>query len=241
MTFQSTLRFNQALGVIGEILLDGPSRAQPGVVEAGDATAADIVVGRAFTQDSATGKFQPGAGGGTWGGILAAPKAYASVGDGTNPLAPTLTIPEETVGEFVTMGYLVAYLENAFDIGDAVMYENTTGKLSALAAESTFTGVIAVTSGILTVSSASAGASLGVGSKITGTGVPLGTYITARISGTGGNGTYQTNIVTAVASFADGAGTNVAPTGSTLVPGNAQVVRYNNAAAGLAVISLTGA
>lgn len=241
MTFQASVRSAQALGVIGEILLDGPNRTQPGIVEAGDATAADIVVGRAFTQDPTSLKFQPGSGGGVWGGILCNPKAYASVGtQAGGPLAPTLVLPAETVGEFCTMGYLVASMANGFDVGDKVMYADATGILSSLPPIVTFTGVIAVTTGILTVSAASAGANLGVGTIITGTGVPGGTVITALGSGTGGDGTYQTNIVTAVSSFADGAAVNVAPAGSTEIE-NARVVRYANASAGLAVISLTGA
>lgn len=238
--FQSTVRFLQALGVVGEILLDGPYRAQPGTVDIGASSAANIVVGRAFTQSLSTGYFQPGNGGDVFGGILCAPKTYASAGDSTGTLAPTLTLVDGTQAEFCTMGYIVVSFGAAFNIGDGVTYDNTTGVLSPLAAKATFTGVIAVTTGVLTVSSASATASLGVGSQIIGTGVPLGTYITARLSGTGGNGTYQTNIVTAVSSFADGAGTNVAATGSTLIP-NAKVVRASNASAGLAVISLTGA
>jgi|SRR6478736_454690 len=239
MSFQSTLRFAQALGVIGEILLDGPNRTQPGIVEAGDATVDDIIVGRAFTQDPATGKFQPGAGGGVWGGILASPKSYASVGDGSNTLAPTLRLPPETVAQFMTMGFIVAYLESAFDIGDLIAYDNDDGKLYPLSPVATFTGVIAVTTGILTVSGASADAHLGVGTIIKGTGVPGGTTITALGTGTGGNGTYQTNIVTAVASTAMTAANN-APAGQTLIK-NAEVVRVGNDAANIGVISLTGA
>lgn len=238
MTLQSTVALNQGFGVVGEILFDGPTRAQPGVTKVGSATAADLVVGRAFTIDPADGLFQPG-GLFVFGGILANPKGLASIGTvAGGPLAPTLVIAAGTIGEFVTMGELCVTLANAAPIGAGVVYANTTGILSALA-DSTFTGVIAVTTGVLTVSAAAPGASIGPGSLITGTGVPAGTYVTAVLSGTGGNGTYQTNIVTAVASFADGKATSVAPSGSTLIP-NAKVKRYANAAAGLAVVSFTG-
>jgi hypothetical protein len=61
---------------------------------------------------------------------------------------------------------------------------------------------IAVTTGILTVGGTVAGALYQVGQLLTGTGVPANTYITGYISGTGGAGTYSTNITTAVASTA---------------------------------------
>ena len=49
MGFQSSVALNQGFGVVGEIVFEGPTRAQPGVVKG---TAANIVVGRAFTIDS---------------------------------------------------------------------------------------------------------------------------------------------------------------------------------------------
>lgn len=64
-----------------------------------------------------------------------------------------------------------------------------------------FTGVIAVTTGILTASSVTG--TIAPGQNLTGTGVPAGTTITSQLSGTtGGAGTYQTSITTAVASTA---------------------------------------
>jgi hypothetical protein len=70
--------------------------------------------------------------------------------------------------------------------------------------QGTFTGAIAASTGVLTVSgfSATNGGALGVRTYLTGTGVPDGTFITSKISGTGGNGTYSTNITTSVASTA---------------------------------------
>jgi len=235
MTLQSTVALNQGFGVVGESVFEGPRRATPGTIS--HATAADIVVGRAFTITASDGTYRPG-GTGVFGGILSNPKGLASVGTSAGgPLAPTLVVPTGTIGEFAKMDQLLVAMSNAAGIGDGVYFDNTTGVLSALA-PSTFTGVIAVTTGILTVSSANAAASIGPGSKVTGTGVPAGTYVTAVLTGTGGDGTYQTNIVTAVASFTDGVATSVAPSGKTLIE-SAKVVRYANAAAGLTVISLT--
>lgn len=67
--------------------------------------------------------------------------------------------------------------------------------------DASFTGVIAVTTGILTASAVTG--TIAIGQTVTGAGVPAGTTITSQISGTpGGAGTYQTSIVTAVASTA---------------------------------------
>ena len=129
MALQSTVALNQGFGVVGEIQFEGPTRAQPGVTKVGTATAADIVVGRAFTIDAADGLFQPG-GTGVFGGILANPKGLASVGTSAGgPLAPTLTIPAGTVGEFLTMGEILVQLPAAAPIGGLIYFVNATGVL----------------------------------------------------------------------------------------------------------------
>ena len=237
MSFQASVALNQGFGVVGEVVFEGPLRATPGVLKG---TAANIVVGRAFTIDSADGQYSPG-GVGVYGGILSNPKALSSIGTSAGgPLAPTLTVPAGTIGEFATMGEIIVSAANAVALGDKAMFAQATGVVSALPPAITYSGVIAVTTGILTVSSASVGANIYVGMPVVGTGVPAGTIITALGTGTGGNGTYQTNITTAVSAFTDGVAANVAPAGSTVIEG-AKFVRYANAAAGLAVLALTGA
>lgn len=237
MSFQSTVALAQGFGVVGEIAFEGPLRAVSGVLKG---TAANIVVGRAFTIDPADGAYSPG-GTDTFGGILANPKGLQSLGTSAGgPLAPTLVVPAGTIGEFVTMGEITVGAANAVALGDKAMFAQATGIISALPPTITYTGEIAVTTGILTVSSASTGANIYVGMPVVGTGVPGGTFITALGTGTGGDGTYQTNIITAVASFTDGVADNVAPSGSTVIE-RAEFVRYANAAAGLAVLALTGA
>lgn len=125
---QSAVALNQGFGVVGEVVFEGPLRAQPGILKG---TAANIIVGRAFTIDAADGQFQPG-GTGVFGGILSDPKSLQSVGTlAGGPLAPTLTVPAGTVGQFVTMGEIVVYLDNAAAIGDGVFFTNATGVLSA--------------------------------------------------------------------------------------------------------------
>ncbi len=131
MALQSTVALNQGFGVVGEIQYEGPTRAQPGVTKVGTSTAggADIVVGRAFTIDAADGQFQPG-GTGVFGGILANPKGLASIGtSGGGPLAPTLTVPAGTVGEFLTMGEVLVSLPAAAAIGAGIYFVNATGIL----------------------------------------------------------------------------------------------------------------
>lgn len=71
----------------------------------------------------------------------------------------------------------------------------------ASTANATFTGVIAVTTGVLTASAVTG--TLKAGDVLSGSGVPEGTRIVAQISGTaGGAGTYSTSIIVAVASVA---------------------------------------
>lgn len=79
--------------------------------------------------------------------------------------------------------------------------ETTLISTKAIATTATGTGVIAVTTGILTISGSPTG-TWEVDMLVQGTGVPAGTYITALGTGTGGSGTYYTNITTAVASTA---------------------------------------
>lgn len=133
MGFQSTVNLNQAFGVVGEIYHDGPVRAQPGLISSGDAT--QNVVGRVFTTsaggDAALGGNVAtfGAGGsGAIQAVLIAPKNYASRGTTAGgTLAPTLTLANNEIGEFLTMGSIVVALPAAANIGDAVKYNTTTG------------------------------------------------------------------------------------------------------------------
>lgn len=234
MGFQSSVALNQGFGVPGEIVFEGPTRATPGVVKG---TAANIVVGRFFTIDSSDGQYQPG-GTGALGGILGNPKALQSIGTSAGgPLAPTLVVPAGTVGDFVTMGEIVVSLTNACAIDDKVVFSQSDGQLSALPSLVSVTGSISTTT--LTVTAVATGsAPLAVGQTISGANVVPGTIITALGTGTGGTGTYTVNVSQTAASGTITADSTAA-SGSTIIP-RARVVRYSNAAAGLAVISLTG-
>lgn len=253
MPFQTAVNIYNTAGVVGEIAYAGPTRATPyNLVSTPELN----YIGRAFTVVSGAnpnpvynvpsmstlgaplaGTAKVG-GTGVFAGILINPKEYVTYGTAAGgSLAPSLILPENAIGTCLTMGQIwVALAAGAANVGDFVVYDNTTGELAALANDSSFTGVIATNT--LTVSAfVAGGAPLRVGTKISGANVNPGTYITALGTGTGGDGTYTVNQTTASSSamFGDA----VAPTGKTLVP-NCVVSRFDVASSGgLAVIELT--
>lgn len=142
--FQQTVANNIGFGVVGELYLEGPLRAQPGVLNTTDPT--NNLVGRAFSvRDDATASFDTTAdpqpmemqagGTGVFGGILANPKVYASFGTvAGGTLASTLLLPNTTIAEFVqeTAGIIVQ-LPAACAVGDWLYYTNATGVLTTTA------------------------------------------------------------------------------------------------------------
>lgn len=235
--FQSTLRYDFTFGIPGEILKDGPTRSRPGFIQSSNA-ALNIIGATAFTQAPAGGAVQAGgAAGSIFAGILANPKVYPGYGTvAGGPLAPTLTLPNNVQGEFLEMGYMVVVLANAgVTIGDLLMFANATGVLSSLKPTTSFTAAQAL--GVLTVTAAAAGASLGVGSVVTQAGVILGTIVSLG-TGTGGNGTYNLN-TSATVTAGVATATNVAPAGSTLIARAVVDELPQPAANGLALVKLT--
>ena len=133
MPFQSTVRIDQTTGIVGDIVLDGPQRGQPAILNS--TSAANNVIGRAFrhldnedlevSADAATG--------GVFAGILANSKVYATSGTAAaGTLAPTLVLPNNAEVELVTMtsGILVE-LSTTASIGDNVFFATATGILAA--------------------------------------------------------------------------------------------------------------
>lgn len=204
--FQSVVNQTQALGVIGGLYSDAPLVADAATILSSDA--AQNIIGRAFTLTTgavvdpapSNASIVQAGGTGVFFGILANSKVYASQGTAGDPLGATLALPNYTIGEFVTEGELIVALPAGANIGDLVTYNTLTGELGSVAPQVTFTGVIAVTTGVLTASAVTG--EIYVGMTISGTGVPGGTVITSVGTGTGGAGTYNTNIVTAVSSTA---------------------------------------
>jgi hypothetical protein len=127
---QSTVNITLGFGVVGEMIVDGPHRAEPLNLDTNGGT-----IGNYFTKSNSTGVATQG--GVIGAGIVAAgflvnPKVYASFG-GVNPLDPTLVLAGFSSGEFLTMGTIVVNLTAAANIGDLVQYNTTTGALSSVA------------------------------------------------------------------------------------------------------------
>jgi len=188
MSLQTVVNTNYAAGLAGELFVNAPLRSQSLQIDSASA-AYNVVGATAFTLTS-QGVAAAG-GSGVFAGILADPKAYASYGTAAGgSLAPIMVLADYVQGNFVTMGTMWAYLQNQPNIGDLLVYDNTTGALSSIAPVTSFTATISTTT--LTVSALTSGA-LQVGDLITGTGVTPGTYITALGTGKGYTGTYTIN------------------------------------------------
>lgn len=123
MPFQSTVRNDMAGGVVGDLYLDGPIRAQTGVLKTADA--ANNVVGRALTHVAGQdGQFVAG-GTGAFAGILTGRHQYALQ---TAGLAPSMQVPNDLQCEAMTMcsGIILQLTGDvAGNIGDAIAYTAT--------------------------------------------------------------------------------------------------------------------
>ena len=232
MTFQTTVNLTYAYGVIGELISDGPLRVTRRTL---NSSGTPNIIGYAFTLNNSTGVASVGGtinGSSTlFGGILAFPKDYASYGTTAGTLAPTLTLADNADGDLALMGTMVAYLNNACNIGDLVTYNTTTGALYSVPPVTTFTA--SQTTTVLTVTGTPVG-NLGVGSVVN-TGA-LQSVIKSLGTGTGGAGTYNVDTSQSVTSGAMTA-TSVAPSGYAFVPNC--VTRDTTSAAGLVAIRLT--
>ena len=138
MGFQSTVYINQGAGVPGEQYSDGPWIAQSYTINS--ASAAYNIIGATGCSITSQGFVAAGNSGGTavYAGILVDPKNVALFGAGGIPLAPTLTVPNFTQVECATEGsYWVTLTGSggggAANIGDWVVYDQTTGALSSVA------------------------------------------------------------------------------------------------------------
>lgn len=125
MTFQKSIRFDQAGGIPGEFANDGPRRAEPGIL------ATVGTVGRFFSEDPAKPGFwtQGGLTGAVRVALLTTPKQYAARGtQAGGTLAPTLVLPANSEGEFTTMGQIWVQGDSPnAKPGDEVYFSNLTG------------------------------------------------------------------------------------------------------------------
>lgn len=129
MAFQTVVNQLSGLGVPGELYQFSPYKAQPFTIVSG--TQANNVYGRVFTKTSQG----VAAAGGTnvFAGYLIGPKDAASFGTtGGGPLAPTLVLQNNQIGQLLTMGSIIVQLPAAAAIGDHVYYSTTDGSLSTI-------------------------------------------------------------------------------------------------------------
>lgn len=241
MTLQTTVFALMGFGVPGEIFLDGPTRAQPGIIDSAGVDPNFNRVGRVFTNAAAADGHCSLGGSGVFFGILANPKVYPLRGTVGDTLAASLDLPQYAEAEFVydTTGIIVT-LPAAANIGDEVLYDTTSGIVSTQPANYPSSGAqrvaIVAATGVATVTLAPAGMPpIGPGSVLTAADGQVLT-VTNVLTGTGANGTYTT--VGSTADHAAQAFTLTKPavaSGKARVPGF-QVVRYNTPSAGLAVV-----
>ena len=245
---QTQVNYQLAPGVPGEVAYDAPVNAQ---VRRLNSSGQAQIIGYAYTESGQTYDGEGGSennitaqvgGTGMFAGILIQPKAYSSTGGSGGPTTDTYQLPDNSIGELLRNGSVFVSLGNAANIGDDVLFNQTTGAITSQSQNASFTGAIAVTTGVLTVSAMAAGSPLiGIGSALTGTGVAAGTIITGFLTGTnGGVGTYSTNVTAAVSSTATLTTRAAVASGYARIP-NARIDYYNLSAAGIAVVKITGA
>lgn len=132
---QKTVRFDQAFGVPGEIIYDGPVRAQPGMVVSASAT--NNVFGRVFSRLLGVDTWRAGDpdGLGVEHAIMANPKEAVSSGTPVGgTLAPTLAVPNNTTYPMLTMGFVTVYTLTAAQRGYDVRYDILTGEIKCVPA-----------------------------------------------------------------------------------------------------------
>lgn len=132
MGFQATVYADQAIGVPGTRYDNSPVRALSYILNS--ASAAYNIIGATACTVVSDEVARAGSGGTRgFAGILANPEIQALFGSGGVPLSPSLTVVNGAVAACVTMGRLFVTLPAAANIGDLVVYDNTTGALSTVA------------------------------------------------------------------------------------------------------------
>lgn len=204
MSFQTAVNYNYALGVIGTLAFnDGGMRAAPyNLVSNPNPN----LIGNAYTVSSAAAMGQAAAapiagtaqvgGTGQFAGILVGLHEYTSLGTASGALNPSITLPDNSIGELLTRGFPFVNLPGPANPGDLVTFDPATGNLNSITPTTKFTAAIVATAGgdVMTVSAVSAGR-LGVGQPVTGAGVSGGTFIAALGTGKGYTGTYILNTI----------------------------------------------
>lgn len=129
--FQSTVRFDQGSGVVGEKAYAGPYRAEPGILQVAAA------IGLVVTENPAKpGFWSPGLiANAVRFGVLTTPKQFAASGtQAGGTLAPTLILPANAEAEITSMGQIFMAAANADAApGHLVYFANATGVITTAA------------------------------------------------------------------------------------------------------------
>lgn len=150
MPFQSTVNWLLNLGVPGDIILDEPHRIEPVTLATSGA------LGQFFTKSNTTGLASVGgtitAGSVVFGGIAVLSKIEPLFGSSaTDPLNPSLTLEENAQVDLLTFGSCVVNIPNAWDIGDYLQYNTTTGVISSYSpSASPSSGCVQIPNGVMT-------------------------------------------------------------------------------------------
>ena len=175
-SFQSSVFIYSGSGVPGEQYDDSPSRALPYTINS--VSAAYNIIGSTFCSIASgaalnnAGVVQAGSGGALGvAGLLVAPKDYALFGTGGQALNPTLTVSNQTLIQCATMGRFFVQLPASANVGDWVIFDNTTGAISTVTPGTSLPGGKSWAYGIVSVFSISA-AGLAVIDLNPGIGVP---------------------------------------------------------------------
>lgn len=133
MGFQSAVSLLQGFGVPGEQFTDGPTRAETFTIVS--ASSSLNIIGATACTVTSQGVCAAGNVGGArvFAGILVDPKDVALFDTGNQPLAPTLVVPNNSIVECASMGSFIVTLPAAANIGDSVIFDNTSGALSTIA------------------------------------------------------------------------------------------------------------
>lgn len=133
MAYQTTVNNKLGLGVPGQRYDDAPMVAKAYTIVSVSA-AYNIVGATAFSYTS-EGIVQAGNASGSlvFAGLLVNPHVYASYGTTGDALAATMTLPNNVVGEFAREGHFIVTLPAAANIGDLVIFDNTTGAIATIA------------------------------------------------------------------------------------------------------------
>lgn len=136
MAFQKNIQLEQGFGVAGSLATDSPSRIEPLVI---NSSGKKNVFGHAFTKNTATNEAQVG-------GAISADRAFAGLLVSNKEAAlqgglnPSLTVADNSIGSFATMGDIVVQVSTQCKIGDYLVYDVDTGELSTVTDSSSLGG-----------------------------------------------------------------------------------------------------